>query len=75
MLNGHVYYFVGANFWQGMELGVQGAKGDRKLLDDELDYLQNLGVTNLRIMASSEGPNTEPHRITPVLMTSPSLYD
>ena len=75
MLNGHAYYFVGANFWQGMELGVQGAKGDRKLLDEELDHLQNLGVTNLRIMASSEGPNTEPHRVIPALMPSPGLYD
>ncbi len=75
MLNGHAYYFVGANFWQGMELGVDGPKGDRKLLVQELDSLQKLGVTNLRIMASSEGPNTEPHRMTPALMTSPGIYD
>jgi mannan endo-1,4-beta-mannosidase len=74
-LNGRTYYFVGANFWQGMELGVDGATGNRKLLVRELDHLQQLGVTNLRIMASSEGPNTEPHRITPALMTSPGVYD
>ncbi len=74
-LNGRTYYFVGANFWQGMELGVDGPTGDRKELVRELDHLQQLGVTNLRIMASLEGPNTEPHRMTPALMTSPGVYD
>src|SRR5262245_36535868 len=51
MLNGHPYYFVGANFWQGMNLGVDGPKGDRTLLIAELDRLQRIGVTNLRVMA------------------------
>jgi mannan endo-1,4-beta-mannosidase len=75
MLNDRTYYFVGANFWQGMELGVDGPKGDRNKLIQELDRLQQLGVTNLRVMASSEGPNIEPHRMSPALMTSPGVYD
>src|SRR5919198_5315759 len=54
MLEGHPYYFVGTNFWQGMNLGVDGASGDRSRLVKELDELQSLGVTNLRVMASSE---------------------
>src|SRR3989304_9566455 len=61
------YYFVGANFWQGMNLAVNGPSGDRPRLVAELDRLQALGVTNLRIMASSEGPNNEPYRMTPAL--------
>ena len=75
MLKGQPYAFVGANFWQGMNLGVAGQSGDRARLDAELDRLQKLGVTNLRIMASSEGPNTEPHRMVPALMTTPGVYD
>ncbi|HEX9331603.1 MAG TPA: beta-mannosidase, partial [Anaerolineales bacterium] len=62
-------------FWQGMNLGVDGPKGDRELLTAELDRLQKIGVTNLRVMAASEGPNTEPHRMVPALMTSPGIYD
>ncbi len=75
MLHGQPYYFAGANFWQGMNLGVNGGNGNRAILTQELDRLQQLGVTNLRVMASSEGPNSEPHRMVPALMTSPGVYD
>ncbi len=75
MLNGRAHYFVGTNFWQGMNLGVAGLGGNRDRLVEELDRLQQLGVTNLRIMASSEGPDTEPYRITPALMISPGVYN
>ena len=75
MLAGHPYYFMGANFWQGMNLGVDGPTGNRDLLNQELDHLQQLGVTNLRLMAASEGPNTEPYRMVPALMDSPGVYN
>lgn len=75
VLAGKPYYFVGANFWQGMNLGVNGPSGDRTRLLQELDTLRQLGVTNLRVMASSEGPNTEPYRMVPALMTFPGEYD
>ena len=75
MLNGQPYTFAGTNFWQGMNLGMAGGGGDRARLDAELDRLQKLGVTNLRVMAASEGPNSEPHRMVPALMTSPGVYD
>jgi mannan endo-1,4-beta-mannosidase len=74
-LAGHPYYFIGANFWQGMNLGVDGPSGNRDLLNQELDRLQQLGVTNLRVMASSEGPDTEPYRMVPALMQSPGVYN
>ena len=75
ILNGQPYYFVGTNFWQGMNLGVEGSNGDRAQLTAELDRLQHIGVTNLRVMAASEGPNTEPYRMVPALMVSPGVYD
>jgi mannan endo-1,4-beta-mannosidase len=74
-LAGRPYRFVGANFWPGMNLGVNGPSGDRPRLLLELDHLQRLGITNLRVMASSEGPNTEPFRIVPALMIAPGVYD
>lgn len=74
-LEGEAYTFVGTNFWQGMNLGMDGEGGDRERLRAELDRLQQLGVTNLRIMASSEGPDTEPYRMRPALMTAPGEYN
>jgi mannan endo-1,4-beta-mannosidase len=74
-LDGKPYYFVGANFWQGMNMGVDGPGGDREQLVKELDRMRALGITNLRVMASSEGPNTEPYRMIPALMTAPGVYD
>jgi mannan endo-1,4-beta-mannosidase len=74
-LEGEPYRYVGANFWQGMNLGVDNPSGNRAMLLKDLDALQQLGITNLRIMASSEGPNTEPYRMVPALMISPGVYD
>ncbi|HOW85198.1 MAG TPA: mannanase [Candidatus Aminicenantes bacterium] len=75
MLSGRPYYFAGANFWQGMNLAVDGPSGDRPRLLRELDRLRDLGITNLRVMASSEGPDTEPFRMVPALMTRPGEYN
>jgi mannan endo-1,4-beta-mannosidase len=75
LFEGRPYYFVGTNFWQGMNLAVDGPSGNRAMLLKELDRLQALGIMNLRVMASSEGPNTEPYRLVPALMTSPGVYD
>ncbi len=75
MFEGRPYHFAGANFWQGMNMGVDGDKGDRAALVRELDAMRELGLANLRVMASSEGPNTEPYRIVPALMVSPGVYD
>ena len=74
-LQGEPYYFAGTNFWQGMHLGMEGEGGDRARLVAELDALQQLGVANLRLMASSEGPDSEPYRMTPALMTAPGEYN
>ena len=69
------YRFVGVNFWFGLQLGAEHTAGDRARLVRELDHLQRLGVRNLRVMASSEGPDTEPFRVTPAVQPRPGVYD
>jgi mannan endo-1,4-beta-mannosidase len=69
------YYFVGANFWFGMNLGSEGPGGDRERLLAELDHLERLGITNLRVMAGSDGPPDEPFRVHPALQNEPGEYD
>lgn len=73
--DGRPYYFLGANFWYGMNLASPGPGGDRQRLLRELDSLRALGIDNLRIMAASEGPATEPWRMKPVLQPAPGQYD
>jgi mannan endo-1,4-beta-mannosidase len=67
--------FTGVNFWAAMNLAVDDERGDRTRLVAELDHLKSLGVTNLRVMAASEGPATEPYRIVPPMQKSPGDYD
>lgn len=57
LLGDEPYRFVGANLWYGAYLGADAVYGDRKRLGRELDRLQALGVSNVRILASAEeGP-------------------
>jgi mannan endo-1,4-beta-mannosidase len=70
---GKPYRFLGANLWYGMNLGSRGPGGDRARLIRELDRLQALGVTNLRVLGASEGPDTEPWRIVPALQPAPGV--
>ncbi len=51
---GKPYRYAGANMWYGAYLGSTGSYGDRPRLLRELDALAALGVTNLRVLASSE---------------------
>ncbi|MCB0668476.1 MAG: cellulase family glycosylhydrolase [Saprospiraceae bacterium] len=66
MLEGQPYRFIGTNLWYGMHLGAPES-GDQERLVRELDRLMSLGVSNLRVMACSEGPVDEPWRVIPVL--------
>ncbi|MEM1134272.1 MAG: hypothetical protein AAGI07_00425, partial [Bacteroidota bacterium] len=68
------YYFLGTNFWYGMNLAAEIA-GDRKRLMRELNQLERLGIKNLRIMAGSEGPDNAPWRMLPALQPEPGIYN
>lgn len=51
------YRIVGANMWYAAWLGADAPYGNRPRLLRELDRLKDLGLNNLRIMASAEeGP-------------------
>lgn len=57
LLGGKPYRFAGANIWYGAYLGADAEYGDRERLGRELDRLQALGVSNVRLLASAEeGP-------------------
>ncbi len=73
--NGKSYYYVGTNFWYGPILGSQGEGGDRERLHRELDSLQKIGVTNLRVLVGAEGNVGTKSKISPVLQPKPGEYN
>ena len=73
--DGKPYYFVGTNFWYGPILASQGQGGDRARLHKELDFLQGIGVTNLRVLVGADGENGVPTRVQPSLQTAPGVYN
>ena len=72
--NNSSYYFMGTNFWQGMNLGAPGL-GRRNQLVIELDRMKNLGIKQLRILALSEGPDSAPYRIIPAVQNTPGIMN
>lgn len=75
VLDGAPYYFAGTNLWYGMNLGADLQEGDRERLIRELDLLEARGITNLRVLAGSEGPAGEPWRVHPAVQNAPGDYD
>ena len=75
ILDGKAYYFLGTNLWYGMNLGSKGESGDRERLIKELEMLSEIGIKNLRVMAGTEGPDSEKWRIVPSLQPSPRNYN
>ena len=53
-IGGATYRFAGANMWYAAYLGADAPYGNRDRLRRELDRLRDLGVTNIRVLASSE---------------------
>jgi len=53
-LRGKPYFYVGANMWFGCYAGDAALPGGRARLVRELDRLQSMGVTNIRLLAGSE---------------------
>jgi len=53
-LQGRPYFYIGANLWYGCYLSDPALPGGRQRLVRELDRLQGIGVTNIRLLAGSE---------------------
>lgn len=71
VIGDETYTFVGANLWYGPNLGAS----DRPRLMRELDRLQQLGINNIRIMVSSEGPDNARWRVLPALQPFSGIYN
>ncbi|MDE6346700.1 MAG: cellulase family glycosylhydrolase [Muribaculaceae bacterium] len=74
-IDGRPYEYIGTNFWYGAILASEGSGGDRARLHRELDLLDSAGVRNLRILVGAEGREGIPSHISPVLQTSPGVYN
>lgn len=68
------YTFFGTNYWQGMNLGASKS-GDRDRLVRELNEMQSLGITNLRVLAASEADEEMKYCIHPALQIAPGVYN
>lgn len=69
------YKFIGANFWYGAVLASEGQGGDRERLQKELDLMQKVGITNVRVLVGGEGPDTVASHVLPVLQPEPGVYN
>lgn len=70
-LNNSDYQFIGANLWQAVPWAMERPT----LLKVELDALEKMGVKNLRILASAQGPSSSPWRIRQYLEQAPNQID
>lgn len=73
--DGEKLTFVGANFWYGPIIASEGRGGNRERLHEELDALKDIGVTNLRILVGSDGPEGVAYKVEPVLQEAPGVYN
>lgn len=74
-LGDSVYRYVGTNFWYAPILASEGRGGDRARLARELDMLDSIGVTNLRVLVGADGPEGLPAHISPILQERPGVYN
>ncbi|MGE5315725.1 MAG: glycoside hydrolase 5 family protein [Acidobacteriota bacterium] len=68
------YYYGGTNLWYACYLGSPGSTGDRGRLVRELDSLEALGLTNIRLLAGSE-LSQKIRSVKPAIVRSPGVVD
>ena len=70
-LDGQPHYYLGASYFNAMNEGADCAT--RPVLDATFERLSELGITNVRIWASSEGAGGT-GKLTPTLQPSAGTY-
>ncbi|MCO4292519.1 cellulase family glycosylhydrolase [Solitalea sp. MAHUQ-68] len=78
VVNNQPYYYIGTNYWYGGLLAlVKDKKHGKERLKKELDFLKAHGVTNLRVLAGSEGVGlvNGVERVKPTLQSKHGEFD
>ena len=75
VLGGKPYRYIGANYWYGGLLATLGPAGQARLRH-ELDFLQQHGVRNLRVLVGAEGlTHGYQYRVLQPLQPEPGKFD
>jgi mannan endo-1,4-beta-mannosidase len=74
-INNSKYQFIGCNYWYGGYLYSDTANNGKKRLVNELNFLQKKGITNIRVVISSEGDDSYGYRISPSLQPAQGVYN
>lgn len=69
------YRYVGTNFWYGAILASEGMGGNRERLKKELDLMQEIGITNIRVLVGGDGTGEHEYQIKPTLQLAPGVYN
>ena len=69
------YRYIGTNFWYGAILASEGQGGNRERLAKELDFMQEIGINNVRVLVGGDGDASHIFEIRPTLQTAPGVYN
>jgi mannan endo-1,4-beta-mannosidase len=73
--DGKPFFVSGFNYWAGPTLARDGSGPGWDQVRRDLDGLQAVGINMLRVMAATEGPDSEPLRIVPSIQPAMGQYD
>ena len=73
--DGKPYRYIGTNMWYASVLASAGEGGNRERFCKELDKLQEIGVTNLRILSGPDAGSKLANPAKPYLQTSPGVLN
>ncbi len=69
------YIYTGTNYWYGAYLYSDTKHNGKERVIHELDFLQKQGITNLRVMVTSEGDASYVYRIFPSLQPTQHVFN
>lgn len=74
-LMGKPYRYMGCNYWYGGYLAMDSLHNGKERLQQELDFLRDHGITNLRTFFCGEGDGRYPYRISPAVQEKKGKYN